>query len=865
MPSGSRPIRVSIVGDSSNLSKVLKGASGKVAAFGKSVAKVGLTAGVAFAGAATAIATKGVTAFSTFDKGMREIRTLLPDISNEAFGAMEKDLLSFSKEFGVLTDDAIPAAYAALSAGVSKDNLFEFMRVGQMAAKGGVTDLETAIDGITSVTNAYGTEIISATEASDLMFTAVKLGKTTMDEVSKSIFQMAPIASAVGVGFDQLTTSVAVLTSQGVPTATAAVQIKGALGELSRAGSKADVAFQDLAGVGFQDFIKQGGTFGEAIQMMADGADASGESLLSMFGSIEAAQAVLALTSDGGEAFNDVLGQMKGSAGATETAFDVMNTGLSASMDKIKANIQVLMIEIGAKLAPVAEKATALMIKGFDKLKPALKRGKELAIELATAARERLVPIFERAREIFGIVAEKVMAIYDAVHTYLAPGITTLKDKIVELLELGFNKLVEIFNSINWGEVGETIAAAFETAREKVMAFVRGIPDGFRTAIAWMERNKDVLIVLAGAIGGLVIGYGLYTAAVMIHTKMQAAWNVVQAVTDALMKTSPVMLVVVALVALTGALIAAYFRFERVRKIVDSVFHFLRDDFVPGVVDVKDKVVAAFFAMKDYLERVFWPAIEVIIDVVVDYFKYMKKQIKLVIDMVKAIFQGDWKEATKIFVELIGNAIKFAVDFFIKLPGRLLKALPPIMLALAFIAKQFVIFLADKVAKVMDKIVDFFIALPGKLLDAGVQIAVALFEMGVDWGKSIINAIVEGLRRAGGAIASFIMGLIPDVGSIVDSIVGGARSKASSLVKGLIPGLASGGIVTKPTLAVIGESGPEAVIPLSRAGQMGGTTINLTINAGVGTDGVQVGDDIVAALAQWSRQNGALPLSVSAA
>ena len=54
MPSGSRPIVVSVRGDSSNLSKVLKGASGKVAAFGKSVAKVGLTAGVAFAGAATA-------------------------------------------------------------------------------------------------------------------------------------------------------------------------------------------------------------------------------------------------------------------------------------------------------------------------------------------------------------------------------------------------------------------------------------------------------------------------------------------------------------------------------------------------------------------------------------------------------------------------------------------------------------------------------------------------------------------------------------------------------------------------------------------------------------------------------------------
>ncbi len=42
-----------------------------------------------------------------------------------------------------------------------------------------------------------------------------------------------------------------------------------------------------------------------------------------------------------------------------------------------------------------------------------------------------------------------------------------------------------------------------------------------------------------------------------------------------------------------------------------------------------------------------------------------------------------------------------------------------------------------------------------------------------------------------------------------------------------IPGLATGGIVTRPTLAVVGERGPEAIIPLSQAGGLGGS---LTIN-----------------------------------
>ena len=36
--------------------------------------------------------------------------------------------------------------------------------------------------------------------------------------------------------------------------------------------------------------------------------------------------------------------------------------------------------------------------------------------------------------------------------------------------------------------------------------------------------------------------------------------------------------------------------------------------------------------------------------------------------------------------------------------------------------------------------------------------------------------------------------------------------------------MASGGIVTRPTIAMIGEAGPEAVVPLNQAGGVGGPT-----------------------------------------
>lgn len=79
-----------------------------------------------------------------------------------------------------------------------------------------------------------------------------------------------------------------------------------------------------------------------------------------------------------------------------------------------------------------------------------------------------------------------------------------------------------------------------------------------------------------------------------------------------------------------------------------------------------------------------------------------------------------------------------------------------------------------------------------------------------------------------------------------------------------VPFFAHGGIVTSPTLGMIGEAGSEAIIPLSQLGAIGGTTnIHVTVNAGMGTDPAKLGDEIVNILARYQKRNGALPLKVA--
>jgi hypothetical protein len=74
---------------------------------------------------------------------------------------------------------------------------------------------------------------------------------------------------------------------------------------------------------------------------------------------------------------------------------------------------------------------------------------------------------------------------------------------------------------------------------------------------------------------------------------------------------------------------------------------------------------------------------------------------------------------------------------------------------------------------------------------------------------------------------------------------------------------AKGGIVTSPQIGMIGEKGPEAIIPMDRLERMmggGSQPINITVNAGMGADGASIGDAIVNELIRYQRRNGKIPV-----
>ncbi|KKK75343.1 hypothetical protein LCGC14_2874640, partial [marine sediment metagenome] len=187
------------------------GAMGKLQ---RGVGRAATAGAVALAGLAAA----GIKEFASFERGMNEVFTLLPQISGVAMDKMSEQVKTLAVDMGVLPEDVVPALYQSISAGVPEKNVFGFLETATQLSIAGVTDLETAVDGLTTITNAYGVENISAQEAADSLFTAMKLGKTTVGEMSASLFQVVPAAAAAGITIDEVGAALAAITAQGTPT-----------------------------------------------------------------------------------------------------------------------------------------------------------------------------------------------------------------------------------------------------------------------------------------------------------------------------------------------------------------------------------------------------------------------------------------------------------------------------------------------------------------------------------------------------------------------------------------------------------------------------------------------------------------------
>lgn len=350
--------------------------------------------------------------------------------------------------------------------------------------------------------------------------------------------------------------------------------------------------------------------------------------------------------------------------------------------------------------------------------------------------------------------------------------------------------------------------------------------NGIGDALSWIGQNEVVLAIIEGlAIAiGLVAGaltlwnvaVGIWNAIGVIATGVTSAFGVAMAIL-----TSPITLIIGAIALLVAGIILLVKNWDTVKEVAskvwdkikeiwnkvatwfnDNVIEPLKEIFAPIVDWFKELFGSVWKAIKSYFELIgaiaegCWNLIKAVWGVVADWFK------SKIIDPIKNFFSGMW------------NGLKDGAS----------KAWEGIKSVFSVVGNWF----KDIFSKAWQKVKDVF-STGGKIFD-GIKDGIA------NVFKTVVNGIIGGINKVIAVPFNAINKLLNKVRNISVAGIEPFKDliKKDPLSVPQIPKLARGGIVDSPTVAMIGEAGKEAVVPLERTAWIDKLAEKINANGGNG-------------------------------
>lgn len=409
------------------------------------------------------------------------------------------------------------------------------------------------------------------------------------------------------------------------------------------------------------------------------------------------------------------------------------------------------------------------------------------------------------------------------------PAITSFKTSMVGVLQ----KVLEKFNEVDIagivGKIGDAITNIVDAVMPPLM-----------TAIDWVIDNADWLLPVLGSIVGIIGGI---TAAVQIYTTAQTILN-------AVMAANPIMLIVAAIAALVAGFVLLWQNCEGFRNFWIGLWEGIKN----AVSVVVDWIKAAWETVSTGLIAA-WEGISALFSTVATWI--YDNVIKPVADFFTGLWEGivsawhtvidPWIEIVKRLAALINETVIVPIkDFFVGLWNGITEGAKA---AWDKIVEVFLIVANWFNETLIQPIANFFSGMWNGLKNgakAAWEGIKSVFTPIVEWFGNVFKKAwqkVKDVFSVGGKIFDGIKdGIVTAFKAVVNAIIGGINKviaipfKAINAVleklKGInilgvqpfgwvktftipeIPKLARGGIVDKPTLAMVGEAGKEAVIPL---------------------------------------------------
>ena len=306
----------------------------RIANVGKSI--VGLTKNLLknkLSWAALSVAVvKATMDYAQFELQMVNVANLT-NATTEQLKGMTDAVLDITKRVPVSASDLAEALFDVQSAGIAAGDSIVFLEKSAKLARAGLTSTRVAVNGLTSVMNAYGVAVEDTSKISDIFFAAQVEGKTTIEELAQNIGRLAPVARASGLSVEEMFAAVTTLTKGGIKTDEAVVALRGAINSIiSPTQEASDLAKQlgiNLSATG----IQTEGLVG-VLKDLQQNTGGNITLMARMIPNVRALTGVLSLAGEQYDEFVRISGTLDEALGNTEKAFERTNETIDAEIKK---------------------------------------------------------------------------------------------------------------------------------------------------------------------------------------------------------------------------------------------------------------------------------------------------------------------------------------------------------------------------------------------------------------------------------------------------------------------------------------------------------------------------------------------------
>ena len=454
-------------------------------------------------------------------------------------------------------------------------------------------------------------------------------------------------------------------------------------------------------------------------------------------------------------------------------------------------------------------------------------------------------------------------------NAWVKDGDSVLEDvkKTVNATKDTFNKLYDVISTPpvqlfieNMARIGlSLIKLALSIYREFILPilnwFIDLLPgaanglnpilDAVRRFIDYLASNGELLRVIISLILGVVVGFKTLIILVDVVKWISTVKETLTLLWSVLMN-NPIVLIVAIIAALVVAFMSLYASSESFRNIIDGIASTIASFLAPAFEFLKEKALdiwnnalvplGAFLA--DLWQTVLVPLGKIIGDVLVMAFQGL-------LDITKSLWNNVLEPLANFISEIFIKVIQGVIDIYNNWKPVIQGIIAVLMILWDAVLKplaQFIISVFVNSFKVSFTIIGDIINGIRKMLGGIIDFISGIFSGNLEKAMhgivEIIDGILSGLSIIVTAPLNAMIGLINAVISGLNKIklpdwVPGIGGKGINIPE--IPYLAKGGIIDSPTLAMVGERGKEAVVPLENNTQwmdkMGGMIANAVIGA----------------------------------